>query len=131
MREDILRLKAQGLTYNQIASELGCSKGTISYHLSPDGRAKSRIRSREHTDNKRRALQDIKEASGCVDCGEKYPYFMLHFDHLPEYEKIADITRLVRTAKWSDVEKEIAKCEVVCANCHAIRSHNRKSGSLA
>jgi hypothetical protein len=66
-----------------------------------------------------------------VDCGEKYPYFMLHFDHLPGYEKVADITRLVRTSKWSKIEEELAKCEVVCANCHAIRTNNRKiNGSL-
>lgn len=32
MKEEILRLRSLGYTYNQIATELGCSKGTISYH---------------------------------------------------------------------------------------------------
>lgn len=32
MKENILRLRNQGLTYNEIKSELGCSKGLISYH---------------------------------------------------------------------------------------------------
>lgn len=32
LAEEILRLKAQGFSYNQIRDRLGCSKGTISYH---------------------------------------------------------------------------------------------------
>lgn len=33
-KEDILRLRAKGYTYNQIVEELGCSKGTVSFHCS-------------------------------------------------------------------------------------------------
>lgn len=32
MREQILQLRAQGKTYNEIKEQLGCSKGTIAYH---------------------------------------------------------------------------------------------------
>lgn len=31
-KEDILRLRREGKTYNQISKELGCSKSVISYH---------------------------------------------------------------------------------------------------
>ncbi len=31
-KEDILRLRAEGKSYNEIARELGCSKSVISYH---------------------------------------------------------------------------------------------------
>lgn len=44
MKENILNLRTQGLTYNQIQEKLGCSKGTISYHLGTDVKEKSRIR---------------------------------------------------------------------------------------
>ena len=35
-KEDILRLRSEGKLYNQICEELGCSKGTVSYHCSAE-----------------------------------------------------------------------------------------------
>jgi len=32
-KENILKLRAEGKTYTEIQKILGCSKGTISYHL--------------------------------------------------------------------------------------------------
>jgi len=52
MKEQILALREQGFTYNQIKAELGCSKSTISYYCSPDQKAKTQARtakSREQT----------------------------------------------------------------------------------
>tara|TARA_B100001778_G_C18480539_1_gene580105 strand:- start:321 stop:926 length:606 start_codon:yes stop_codon:yes gene_type:complete len=44
-REDILSLRRQGLTYQQIQKELGCSKGTISYHCGKNQSEKKRVKS--------------------------------------------------------------------------------------
>jgi hypothetical protein len=53
----------------------------------------------------------------CVDCGEADPV-LLDFDHLRD--KVSDIATMVRdAAAWRDIEIEIGKCEVRCANCHA------------
>jgi hypothetical protein len=61
----------------------------------------------------------------CVDCGESNPA-LLDFDHLRD--KTAAIASLVRTAaSWKDVETEIEKCEVRCANCH-VRKTARQFG---
>jgi 5-methylcytosine-specific restriction endonuclease McrA len=59
----------------------------------------------------------------CVDCGEADPV-VLEFDHLRD--KVRSISALV-TAKvpWAKIEAEIAKCEVVCANCHRRRTAAR------
>ena len=46
-REDILNLRKQGLTYKEIQAELGCSKGTISYHCGSNQREKTRVRSQQ------------------------------------------------------------------------------------
>ena len=43
VKEDILLLRRQGKTYNQIAEQLGCSKSTISYHCG-DGSEKQRTK---------------------------------------------------------------------------------------
>jgi len=42
-REDILKLRRQGLSYNEIASALGCSKATISYHCGHKKSEKKRV----------------------------------------------------------------------------------------
>lgn len=46
-REDILNLRKQGLSYKEIQAELGCSKGTISYHCGNNQREKNRVRSQQ------------------------------------------------------------------------------------
>jgi hypothetical protein len=58
----------------------------------------------------------------CVDCGESDP-MVLEFDHLGE--KSFNIAKGLRTHSWQAVLDEIAKCEVVCANCHRRRTAHR------
>lgn len=68
-------------------------------------------------------LKAIKEKSGCTDCGEKN-HIVLDFDHLKD--KKYNISRMIHDGfSWEAIKKEIAKCEVVCANCHRIRTHAR------
>jgi hypothetical protein len=58
----------------------------------------------------------------CVDCGEKDP-IVLEFDYLRD--KKFSISEGVQGRRWQDVLDEIAKCEVVCANCHRRRTAKR------
>jgi hypothetical protein len=37
--------------------------------------------------------------------------------------------RCARCGEWKDME-EIAKCEVVCANCHMRREQKRRAGGV-
>jgi hypothetical protein len=60
----------------------------------------------------------------CADCGEKYPPWVMDFDHVSG-NKLADIATLVKTGSRSRLLAEIEKCEVVCANCHRQRTHDR------
>jgi hypothetical protein len=47
----------------------------------------------------------------------------MNFDHLENKEGL--ITDFIRRHNITELDKEIAKCEVVCSNCHRIRSYNR------
>ena len=47
MKDKILELRSQGKTYNQIQKELGCSKGTISFHCGKNQKEKSKSRLRK------------------------------------------------------------------------------------
>lgn len=70
-------------------------------------------------------LGQIKLAAGCADCGYRDHTAALDFDHLEGTTKLANVSRLIRLRSWPVVLEEIAKCDVVCSNCHRIRTYNR------
>jgi hypothetical protein len=79
--------------------------------------------------NLKRRLAEIKEASGCVDCGINN-HIILDFDHLRN--KKYNISRMIHDGfSWKAIKKEIEKCEIVCANCHRIRTYNRLTQRIA
>jgi hypothetical protein len=67
----------------------------------------------------------IKVAAGCVECGYSNHDAALDFDHLPGTVKLFTISA-AWGRPWSSILAEIAKCEVVCANCHRIRTVTRR-----
>ncbi len=58
----------------------------------------------------------------CADCGEHDPV-VLEFDHLAD--KRFDIGQSLPYRSWRSILAEIAKCDVVCANCHRRRTARR------
>ena len=77
----------------------------------------------------KKRLAEIKEKSRCFDCGVSN-HIVLDFDHLRD--KKYNISRMVHDGfSWKAIKKEIEKCQVVCANCHRIRTHNRFLGLIA
>lgn len=58
----------------------------------------------------------------CMDCCVKYPLYVMHFDHRDPKEKRRSLSAM---STYSDktIREEASKCDVVCANCHAMRTH--------
>ncbi len=71
------------------------------------------------------ALAEIKLERGCATCGYRGHPHALHFDHLPGTEKRGNVSNMWQ-ATWAEVLKEIEKCQVLCANCHAIATAERR-----
>ena len=62
----------------------------------------------------------------CMDCKKSYPPYIMDFDHLDGETKEYGICYMRRHRMAFDkIENEIAKCEVVCANCHRERTNQR------
>jgi len=49
----------------------------------------------------------------------------MEWDHLPGTTKTAEISTLLSRGSSRKLREEIAKCELVCANCHAVRCDQR------
>ena len=82
---------------------------------------------------KRTALVASKKSKPCADCGNTFPPVCMDFDHRPGTNKLGCVATIVGSLGWSldRVEEEIAKCDVVCANCHRIRTANRRLAGVA
>jgi hypothetical protein len=67
----------------------------------------------------------LKAGRPCTDCGGVFHPAAMQWDHPPDVEKVADVARLYGGSR-ARVLEEIAKCELVCANCHAVRTYERR-----
>lgn len=71
-------------------------------------------------------VRSEKEGKPCADCGALYPSYVLDFDHVRGEKEFAISQHQTRSPE--QIAVEIAKCDLVCANCHRIRTHgNRKA----
>lgn len=66
-------------------------------------------------------LADFKIKQGCKDCGYNLHHVALDFDHITDDKSF----NLAEAKSISAAKKEILKCEVVCSNCHRIRTYER------
>lgn len=69
----------------------------------------------------RQIIRQMKTDVPCADCLHHYPWYVMEFDH------IGPKKRNVNTAgSTGGMLDEIDKCEIVCANCHKVRTHVRR-----
>jgi len=88
---------------------------------------KEQARLRKHNTKVREEIKTyIRKAKSapCLDCDGLYPYFVMDFDHREPSVKVMGVAQLVNYGSLDRVKEEIAKCDLVCANCHRIRTHS-------
>lgn len=91
-----------------------------------ENREKDREAHRRHFHKKavlgREYLKKIKDVP-CKDCGQKYPSYVMDFDHVRGKKRHCVGSLVGQTIKR--IAEEIALCDVVCANCHRVRTFMR------
>lgn len=111
------------------------NRDTTRARMAKYGRANrdvGRATSARHYARLRAALNTHKLTTGCMDCGYRANVAALEFDHRPGEVKLftlgngASLRQSIQVI-WA----EVAKCDVVCANCHSIRTDTRRRAALS
>ncbi|HYK97286.1 MAG TPA: hypothetical protein VEU77_02725 [Candidatus Acidoferrales bacterium] len=79
-------------------------------------------RRREHA-----ALLRAFKRSACMDCGLSFPWFVMEFDHRDGSAKRGLVSQMPGRVGLMTLLLEIEKCDIVCANCHRIRTYERRT----
>jgi hypothetical protein len=65
----------------------------------------------------------VKMAGGvCEDCGFVGEPCQFDFAHIDRATKLDNVTTLIGGAPWRRVLEEVAKCRLLCANCHRLET---------
>lgn len=72
-------------------------------------------------------ITSIKSNTPCNDCGKYYDPICMDFDHVNPLDKSFGICGSFKSLGLSllKILKEIEKCDVVCSNCHRLRTKTR------
>ena len=132
----ILKLRAKGLSYNQIVGQLGCSKATVSYWLNPTSKENTTKRNKKYKKlSKRRVYKrgalwkyNYLFNKSCEHCGEKN-MLKLQFDHKGKHKKSYNIADYSRKNE-EELTKEANKCRILCASCHQAKTMKERNATF-
>src|SRR6266700_1137161 len=139
LREIIRLFQEEHWSINKIARKFNCAGNAISprlreagCELTPGHKFRTAEdhpfwRGEDSTDSKLTWFLQEKD-SPCMDCGMQWPPYVMEFDHVPERgPKLFMVNSKATSRSYSlaELREERAKCDLVCRNCHAIRTHIR------
>lgn len=87
------------------------------YYNNPNAYIK---RAKENRDIRREWLKNEKNKP-CMDCDQVYPPYVMDFHHRDPSQKSFEVGELVAFS-LKRMKIEIEKCDLICANCHRIRT---------
>src|SRR6266480_6179733 len=76
------------------------------------GKQSRLARRRIHLMKARAWMAALKEGVPCADCGDMFPVWVMHWDHLPGYEKLGCVSEMVGNRSRKTTIAELKKCEL-------------------
>jgi hypothetical protein len=98
----------------------------VAGRMPPTGRSRHIERRRESWRRQARMLDRIRQVP-CMDCGHRFPPCAMDFDHRDPASKRSAVMRMIGRAGTARILDEVAACDIVCANCHRLRTFRRRS----
>ena len=74
-------------------------------------------------------MEELK-SNPCADCGGVFPVCAMDFDHVRGEKKEYNVASMFAHHYSRElIEEELSKCDLVCSNCHRVRTRDRRTGS--
>ena len=108
------------------------ARGVLEYGFKPtltaDATARQLKKRDEYLRRRRGQMEVLKRIRElpCADCLESFPTCAMEFDHRDGTTKAGMLSRMAGHVKIAKLLEEIAKCDIVCTNCHRDRSYQRR-----
>lgn len=115
-------------SYYEKCKECMKSRGVNYYYQNQVRQLKlALLRKERYAQERKDFINKYKSSRSCMDCSGKFPPVAMDFDHREGEVKSRTISRMVvgDSANFEKIMQEIAKCDLVCANCHRVRTHGR------
>lgn len=106
-----------------------CNARTRAWYAESDDARKKAAQNAKRSNARARArrrefVEEYKRGKPCADCGQYFPPYVMEFDHLPDRgPKRLHVSHMIQRAYSEQaIAEEIAKCDLLCCNCHRIRT---------
>ena len=114
--------------WRQVYCKPGCR--TMAYNKNNPEQArknaeKTAERQKKNYKQRREYLDAYKAEKGCCNCGFSNP-IALQFNHIDPQQKSFQVSEGLAGRPWKLILQEIEKCNVMCANCHAIHTYENE-----
>ena len=107
--------KAKGMMHSQCKD---CQKAQEKIHYQESKERQIAVKeTAQFQKNRNIQLVENARAAGCRKCGEKRSY-VLDFHHRIPAEKENVLAHMIKSSSEENLLAEIAKCDILCANCH-------------
>lgn len=72
----------------------------------------------------KRSLVTAFKDKPCFDCNKRFHFSVMDLDHVRD-KKVISIGANLKSISMENLLKELEKCDVVCSNCHRLRTWQR------
>jgi hypothetical protein len=92
----------------------------------PSGGHSPRLEYRRERARSQAEMVDELRDTPCMDCGARFPPYVMQLDHRDLTTKTQLVSKMIGRAGTARILDEVAKCYIVCTNCHRIRTYERR-----
>lgn len=117
---------------HRIRTAVQYASGELAYGFKPsltEDAIPRQLKKRAEFIRRRREQMDLLDRIRrlpCSDCHESFPTCAMEFDHRVDISKLGNVSRMAGYVKIATLLEEIAKCDIVCTNCHRVRTFTRR-----
>jgi hypothetical protein len=122
VRERVMAVAKPGMSHREIARLAGCTKFSVTYHLSEKYREQCRLRKKTASESTTYKLK-MSRGGACQHCGFSETLFALDWHHVDPSKKKFSVSE-GRAGNYERAKAESEKCVLVCKNCHVMIHKN-------